>query len=313
MKMKMVGIVVCMLLTTSILSITGLVENVSAFRNLNNRTRIPIADDDIIDQTQTIDCGYGWWVLHNVWEAQGFVPSLPILTRVRLYMFELGTPATSELVVSIRDDLTGDDLTEIIGYGISGSQWLEFDFPDIDVDIGEEYYIVCRASEGNDMENCYCWFFGINDPYPPGEAWYSQNYGSSWIIREYLPDFPENDFCFETYGREQWYPNPPTIDGPTEGVAGEEYNYSFVTIDLEGEDVWYWIVWGDGCPAIEWIGPYASGEEIILSHIFEEQGNFQISAKAKDIHDAEGPWGYLDVEMPLSFQIFIKNHHLLRR
>ena len=64
--------------------------------------------------------------------------------------------------------------------------------------------------------------------------------------------------------------------------------------------IYYWIIWGDGCPAVEWIVPYASGEEIVLTHTFESQGMFSIRAKARDIHEAESDWGYLDVTMPIN-------------
>lgn len=99
-------------------------------------------------------------------------------------------------------------------------------------------------------------------------------------------------------------PNDPTIDGPTTGTAGEEYDYTFVTTDPNEDDVYYWIVWDDGCPAVEWIGPYDSGEEVIVSHTFDDEGTYTISAKAKDIHEAESDWGTLDVEMPVSQQLF---------
>ena len=93
-------------------------------------------------------------------------------------------------------------------------------------------------------------------------------------------------------------PGVPDIDGPTNARAGEEYEYTFSAVDPDGDDVYYWILWGDNCPAVEWMGPYASGEEVTVSHIFQTPGDFTIGAKAKDIYDAEGNWGYLDVAMP---------------
>ncbi len=320
MRRKIVGILVCMLLIMTAVPVVGLAEDVGILAyNKDDGTdslTLPSNDaydtmtvsyyenGDILDQQQTIDIGYGWWVLHNCWEAQGFVPSLPILTRVRLYVFELGAPNVTELIVTIRDNLTGDDLTEALIYGPTGAQWVEFDFPDIEVTPGEDYYIVCKAPEGNNYDNCYCWYFGIDDPYEDGGAWYSINYGATWDIREYPPwEWYDNDFCFETYGLDQWYPDIPEIDGPPEGTAGIEYDYTFVTTDPEGDNVFYWIVWGDGSPAIEWIGPYNSGEEVTLNHTFEEQGTYMISAKAKDVNEAESDWGYLEVEMPLDQEL----------
>lgn len=101
-------------------------------------------------------------------------------------------------------------------------------------------------------------------------------------------------------------PDAPVIDGPTEGEAGVSYDYTFVATDPDENDVYYWIVWGDGCPAVEWIGPFASDEVITVNHTFAEQGTYTISAKAKDIHELEGPWGFLDVEMPVNLEGFIR-------
>ena len=71
--------------------------------------------------------------------------------------------------------------------------------------------------------------------------------------------------------------------------------------DPDGDDIWYFIEWGDGfCE--DWIGPYSSGQDVIVSHTWDEQGEFTISAKAKDIFDAEGEWGTLEVTMPINQQ-----------
>ncbi|MBU1941896.1 MAG: FG-GAP repeat protein, partial [Candidatus Thermoplasmatota archaeon] len=48
-------------------------------------------------------------------------------------------------------------------------------------------------------------------------------------------------------------PNTPTITGTTNGKAGVEYDYTFTTTDPDDDEVYYWITWGDGCPAVEWI------------------------------------------------------------
>jgi hypothetical protein len=79
-------------------------------------------------------------------------------------------------------------------------------------------------------------------------------------------------------------PNTPNISGPTTGTVGEEYSYTFVTTDPDGENVFYWIDWGDNNNT-GWIGPYNSDEEIILSHIWSENGIYEIKTKAKDVFD----------------------------
>jgi outer membrane protein assembly factor BamB len=93
-------------------------------------------------------------------------------------------------------------------------------------------------------------------------------------------------------------PNAPQISGSTQGKTGVEYTYGFQSIDPENDDVYYWVNWGDSCPAVEWEGPYQSGETLYLTHTYEEQGTFTIRSKTKDIHDLESEWGYFETSMP---------------
>ena len=92
-------------------------------------------------------------------------------------------------------------------------------------------------------------------------------------------------------------PDAPHIDGPTNGRPDKPYNYSFVTIDPDGDDVYYFVDWGDSS-VTWWIGPYDSGEEITISNIWREQGTYTIRAKAKDLDGAESGWGELVVTIP---------------
>lgn len=96
-------------------------------------------------------------------------------------------------------------------------------------------------------------------------------------------------------------PRDPTITGETNGKFGDSYDYTFVSTDPEDQDVWYYIDWGDDTYE-EWIGPYASSEEVVVSHTWEKWGRYTIKAKAKDIFDAEGEWGELKVRMPVNQQ-----------
>jgi hypothetical protein len=84
-------------------------------------------------------------------------------------------------------------------------------------------------------------------------------------------------------------PYPPEINGPEEGEVEIEYDYTFVTSDPAGGDIYYWIEWGDGSVQ-EWIGPYASGEIVTVSNSWSENGTYSILAKAKNDQDGEGGW-----------------------
>ena len=92
-------------------------------------------------------------------------------------------------------------------------------------------------------------------------------------------------------------PNAPTIDGPTSAKKGKEYNYTFVAMDFDRDEVYYYIDWGDGSPYEEWIGPYTSGDKVNISHSFKEKGTYTIKAKVKDTSDSEGEWGNLEVNV----------------
>ena len=94
-------------------------------------------------------------------------------------------------------------------------------------------------------------------------------------------------------------PDPPVIEGPENGRAGTEYEYSFVTTDPNGEDILYYVDWGDENNT-GWLGPYASGTKIDLKHTWDDEGVFTIKAKAKDIYDYESEWTEFTVRMPRS-------------
>jgi subtilisin family serine protease len=95
-------------------------------------------------------------------------------------------------------------------------------------------------------------------------------------------------------------PDKPEIDGPTNGNVGVEYPYTFVSNDPEYDDIYYWIDWGDGCPVVEWIGPYDSDEEVILTHTFSKGGQITIRAQTEDLYGARSDFGSLVIEIPRS-------------
>lgn len=105
--------------------------------------------------------------------------------------------------VSIRSDLTGNDLTKVTRYmkGEGDEGWIDFDFRDINVTPGKTYYIVCKTWDSSTSRSyCYSWFYawhkeGKEGPYSRGEVYISHDYGDSWNA------IPDDDFCFITYGK----------------------------------------------------------------------------------------------------------------
>jgi hypothetical protein len=117
--------------------------------------------------------------------------------------------------------------------------------------------------------------------------------GSSYI-------FKKND--------ENQSPTTPFLDGPMGGKVGKNYTYRFVSIDPDNDQLYYLIDWGDQTNS-SWLGPYISGEEVLVSHKWSKRGTYIIKAKAKDTFGSESDWGELEVSMPriISFKsMFIK-------
>ena len=97
-------------------------------------------------------------------------------------------------------------------------------------------------------------------------------------------------------------PSTPVIGGPAKGKHDTSYNFTFTSTDPDGDNVYYFIDWGDGCPSSGWLGPSPSGHTISVAHTFP-RGTFNISCQAKDIYNATSDWGTLKVSMPLALNL----------
>jgi len=92
-------------------------------------------------------------------------------------------------------------------------------------------------------------------------------------------------------------PTIPEITGPAEGVPGNDYLYNFVSEDLDGHTVYYFVDWGDSTTS-GWLGPYIQGTMIHVTHSWSETGTYIVKAKAKDSMNAESDWGTLTFVVP---------------
>ena len=96
-------------------------------------------------------------------------------------------------------------------------------------------------------------------------------------------------------------PTEPTILGKINGKIERAYYYTFRSTSPIGNDIYYQINWGDG-KITDWLGPYDSGESIVINHSWYDEGNYTIQARAKDIQNLWGPWGELKVTMPYTYE-----------
>ncbi|MCJ7571949.1 MAG: PKD domain-containing protein, partial [Candidatus Thermoplasmatota archaeon] len=198
-------------------------------------------NQDQVDQSQTEICG-GTEVVDEVQWAQSFRPTSSILTRVQLFLQHTSSGGTGNMIVSIRDNLYGNDITSIsrplsIVPGLSG--WIDFDFPDITVTPENTYYIVFHH---NDPYKSIIIFYCDNNPYLRGCQWvYDDSPEPVWTplydldlafktyaTGENQPDFEVTDIVFTPINPVEGQPTIITAKitnvGNAEGTATVVFN-----------------------------------------------------------------------------------------
>gem|GEM_PF-1594271 len=166
-------------------------------------------------------------------------------------------------------------------------------------------YISMRDMPCNATEKGWHRFTAEDIDIPDGTAYVKVVLGAHAYSDELTPveiRFDEVYFGVTTHDTENNPPKAPAITGPTSGKTGVEYTYTFVSTDPEGDEVYYWVEWGDDCPVEEWIGPYASGDTVSFTHTWDTRGTYLVKAMARDTHNAESEWATLEVSIPKAYE-----------
>jgi len=103
-------------------------------------------------------------------------------------------------------------------------------------------------------------------------------------------------------------PRTPWLLGRRNGENDTAYRYTFWATDPDGDDLYYYLNWGDTYwdgGAVGWIGPYKSGEKVTLEKNWTEKGNYTVRVKASDRYDAKSTWATLKVTMPVSYNLAV--------
>jgi hypothetical protein len=178
-------------------------------------------------------------------------------------------------------------------------------------EIGDEYTFIL-LSEDDDGDNLYYyvdWGDGnYDDWFGPFNSGVEATASHAWNSKDV---YSIRAKAKDEHGLESEYSDPylinigdiapekPDISGKTKGKAGVEYEYTFASIDADGDDISSYIInWGDDTGEVVITGPFASGEEVTASHTWISEGAYTITAKAVDIWGVEGDWGQLKVTMP---------------
>ena len=246
---RIVSILIVMLLITTILSTLGLAK-VTA-NQINNTLLYDELDQQSTQVNKAKAIGSSDEEL-----AQSFTPTLPTLTRVILRLKSFGSEEFQYYYVNIKESYSGPTLTsakinrDIL---VVGSNFCEFDFPDISVTPGNTYFIVVAGETSTGDTSSLLWWYGYPDPYPGGDAWYESiaagwNYLQEGVVR--------CDFYFETYGTSNQPPNNPVC-------SYDRINDDLVVTatDPDGDQLRYGVDWNNDLTIDQWTGLVPSGTE----------------------------------------------------
>jgi hypothetical protein len=141
-----------------------------------------------------------------------------------------------------------------------------------------------------------------------------------WMKTGSIAPFDEEgtDVCLIKIAGENYPPNAPIITGETNGKKRIEYEYTFNAVDPDDNDVKYHINWDDGDFDTTAFSP--SGTNVVVSHIWSEEGTYTITAYAEDTDGLVGPEGALTVTIPRNraaynslFQSFLEQFPILQK
>lgn len=82
---------------------------------------------------------------------------------------------------------------------------------------------------------------------------------------------------------------PILLNGPESAIIDQSCDFTFKCDDPDFDNIQILVDWGDGTENV-WEGPFGSGNDILLNHIWENEGIYTIQAKAKDKYNYESEW-----------------------
>jgi hypothetical protein len=250
--------------------------------------------------------------IQNIYQAMGATDSLELdeltesIDELAVWFIENFDTYESDISIAL-DETRKYGLQFNIDYFIDLKDFLEY------LNINNTNYIAKKNSILNNIEEAVianvtlegypsC---GFNFYYPNKK----EDYNNALRYDHALPSpYEETLFAIDTYWDEflkiyldledNTAPAIPNIDGPNKGKPGVEYDYILSADDPQGDDVCFYIDWGDD--TFEWTDLDSSGEETTVSHTWESKGTYEIKVKSIDQYCAESDWGTLSVSIPKS-------------
>jgi hypothetical protein len=162
-----------------------------------------------------------------------------------------------------------------------------------------EFKFVTDDPEGDDIWILIDWDDGTEEdwrgPYKSGEEvtviyqWYEEGtYNITAKSKDIWDDSKWSDPFKVIIGNQ--HPDPPTITGQKYGDPDQELTYTFLSNDFENQDIKYHIDWDDGTTSDT--NYYPSGTPVDVTHSWENEGDYSITAYAIDIQGKQSQSQY---------------------
>ena len=194
----------------------------------------------------------------------------------------------NELTVTISEnlapsvpDLSGD--TE--GYQMES---LYFEVNSTDPEGDDVYYFV-DFGDGNDSD----WVGPVASGVPQ-TVMKAYEYAGEYLVRVKAKDAYDAESAFSDFMTvtilPQNPPNPPVVEGDEEGTENVEVTFTVNTTDPEGDQVSYYVDFGDGNNS-GWLDLVDPGDKLLITYTYETPGEYKVKAKAKDAYGFESEYG----------------------
>jgi hypothetical protein len=169
---------------------------------------------------------------------------------------------------------------------------------------GQVIQLTGSAENGNPPYH-YQWSFGDGNTSDEQNPTHSYSAEGNYTVKLSVTDADDlivTDTTWALISGNNTPPGTPEIRGPSHGKPLVQYNFYVVSTDPDGDDLSYYVDWGDNTTS-GWLGPYPSGAQEIVSHNWSQKGTFSVKVKAKDMHGAESDWGILPMKIPVSYDL----------
>ena len=170
--------------------------------------------------------------------------------------------------------------------GASGTSWYTVGWDD-------------KSDGGNQAIDYYFFKYLISNDQSCGKALYNsklyyKNNFDWWGWHIYQNMFIFNlygdpSLSFDTYSSGSPPSKPTKPSGIEEGRPMISYTYSTSSIDPDNDNIIYKWDWGDGNIS-DWMGPFESGEEINIDHVWITVGEFEVKVLAVDEIGRKSEW-----------------------